>query len=154
VRIIRIDVLPDLRGRESAAVAGQRPDGRPGVEGDASAFGAVDVGQLIADHLVAGLGVDLDRDLIGHRARRAEDRRFHAEEVREFFLQGIDGLIVAKPVVADAGMHHGVQHRRRGPRDRVAAQIDHFIHQRWENIGQPATGMVALRTCPVSDSVM
>ena len=45
---------------------------------------------LLADQLVAELGVETDRDLVRHRRRREEDRLVLAEQVRSALLELVD----------------------------------------------------------------
>ena len=100
----------------------------PGVHGG----GAV----LVGDHVLApsghhggpGRGQHPDGDLVGHDARGHEQRGRLADPRREGLLERPHRRILAVVVVADLGLGHGAAHRRRGPGDGVAAQVDHVGH--------------------------
>ena len=67
------------------------------------------VGELVGDELLAGADVQAHAELVGHRARRREERRLVAEQRGDALLQGADRRVLAEDVVADLG----VRHRRR-----------------------------------------
>src|ERR1700675_2280863 len=81
----------------------------------------------LAHHLLAVLGVDLDRDHVAHGARGNEQAGFFAEKLRGALFQAIDGRIFAVNVVAHFGFGHGAAHGGGRPRDGVAAKIDHTV---------------------------
>ena len=61
---------------------------------------------------------------IAHGAGGHEEAGFAAEDFGGARLQPVDRGILAVDVVADVGFGHGAPHLRRGPRDRVAAEVD------------------------------
>ena len=84
----------------------------------------------IGNHLVTGLCVGLDRNLVGLRARRDEQRGFLAKERGDALLQGIDGGVFGHHVVTHLGAQHRLPHGRRRPRHGVTAHIDQaFTHE-------------------------
>ena len=83
--------------------------------------------RFVAEHdIVAGPRQDLERDLIGHRAARNEDRGLLAEQCRHAFLQQVDRRIFAVLVVADLGFGDRAPHARRRLRHGVGTKIDDF----------------------------
>jgi hypothetical protein len=127
VRIVApIDVVAHLLGAEAPIVAFQQPHRRPGVGGDAAALIQINVRQLVADHLVAGLGVHLDADLVGHGARRTEQRGLFIEQRRGGALQFIDRLVLAEDIVTHLRLQHRLQHGRSWLGDGIAAYVDHL----------------------------
>ena len=70
-------------------------------------------------HVVAGRAVELQRQLVGHRARGHEQRGFLAEQRRHALLQEVDARVLAELVVADLGLRHRAAHGRRGAGDRI-----------------------------------
>ena len=122
--IAAIDVVAHVLGREPAVVAAQGPDRRTGMEGNAATLVQIGMGKLVADDLVTGLRVQLDGNLVGHRAARAEEPRFHPKQGSCLVLQGVDVLVFTVHVVADARSHHRGQHRRGGPCNGVGTHID------------------------------
>jgi hypothetical protein len=67
----------------------------------------------------AARGDQLQRDLVGHRAGRAEQRRLMPEQLGDPLLQQGDGRVVAEDVVADRGVHHRRPHAGRRPGNSV-----------------------------------
>ncbi len=72
-----------------------------------------DVGLGVQEDLVAAPRQGVQRDLVGHRAGRAEERGLLAEQLRRALLQAVDGRVVLEDVVADLGLGHGAAHLRR-----------------------------------------
>ena len=72
------------------------------------------MGAGFADHFLAVLSVDLDRDGISHRARGNKKARLLAHHFGGSLLQPVDGRIFAVDVIADFGFGHGPAHGRRG----------------------------------------
>src|SRR5581483_10944507 len=85
------------------------------------------VGLAAHDGFVAALAVRQQRDEVGHGAAGDEHGRLLAHPVGGHLLQALDGGVVAEDVVSDFGPEHRLAHRRRGMRDRVAAQVD-YLH--------------------------
>ena len=80
---------------------------------------------LLAEQLVARLGVEPKRDLVRHRRGRQEDRRRLAEERSAACLELVDGRILALLLVADRGGGDRGAHPGGGPRRGVGAEVDH-----------------------------
>ena len=83
-----------------------------------------DVAALFADHLLAVMGVQLDRDLIAHGSAGHKQRGLAAEDLRRALLQPIDGWVFAINVVANFGLEHGAAHLGRRLGEGVAAQLN------------------------------
>ena len=98
-----------LLGREAACDSGQAARDDPRVDRRAAELGDEDVAVLLADELVARLGVQPQRDLVRHRRRRKEDRLVLAEQRRRALLELVHGRVLALLLVAD-------ERRRRSPR--------------------------------------
>ena len=82
---------------------------------------------LLADELVARLGVQPQRDLVRHRRRREVDRLLLAEQRRGARLELVDGRILALLLVADVGGGDRGAHARVG---RVAVSERRSITRR------------------------
>ena len=80
---------------------------------------------LLADELVAELGVQAQRDLVRHRRRRKEDRLLLAEQPRRPRLQLVDGRVLALLLVADDCRGDRGAHGGGGARGGVGAKVDH-----------------------------
>jgi len=124
VAVCRIHLRTDGLRRHGPARGVDEADARAAVARDATTLVVVDVAQPVTDHLIPWLGVDVDGHLVGHGPRRAEQPGFVAEPLSQHILQSVDRGIFTVDVVAGRGGHHGGEHRLRGPRDRVASQID------------------------------
>ena len=114
-----------LRRRERAALARQRcAPGSPSCAPSAALLVDEDVRLALEQHLVARLGVALDRELVAHRAAGHVERRLLARQRGDAALERLHGGVVAEHVVADLGLGHGLAHGRGGTGDGVAAQVD------------------------------
>src|SRR5882724_7441032 len=82
------------------------------------------MGAVVADHLLARLGVELHRDGVAHGAGGNEKRGFLAKDFGGASLQAIDGGIFAVNIVADRGCRHGSAHGFGGLSDGIASEID------------------------------
>jgi hypothetical protein len=130
VRVVGLDRRLDRRDRErpvGGVLERLRLDAAE--RGRAAAFPAIGVRHLADDVLVAAAAVAHDADEVALRAAGDEERRLLAEQRGDPLLQRVDGRVVAEHVVADLGGGHRGTHRRRRPRHRVAAQIDHSVHR-------------------------
>ncbi|MNU97151.1 hypothetical protein D3C71_872130 [compost metagenome] len=129
VLVVRLDRLGDRRQRQSAVVrVVQRLRLHAAEHRGAAGFPAVAVRHLADDVLVAAPAMRQHRAQVGLRARRHEHRRLEAQHAGDARLQCVDGRVFAISVVAHGRALHGLVHRGRGPRDRVAAQIDARAH--------------------------
>ena len=88
VVVVRPDLVGQLAHVEDAVVAVERAAGDAAEHGGAAGLVVVDVAVGVAEQLVAGLRVDLDADLVGHRARRHEQGGLLAEQGRRRVLPG------------------------------------------------------------------
>ena len=124
-----------LRGRKSSVVVAANAHLNPAVECKASALVVVDVRQLTADYLIARLGMDLDRDLVGHSSRGAKKTGFHGKAFGEDGLEPQNGGIVAQDVVANRGCGHGSEHGLGGAGYGIGAEIRSRCIHRFEGRG-------------------
>ena len=124
----RLACQPDVVGLQHAVAVVDLDELDPGVHGG----GAVLVGHHVlaasGHHGGARRGEQPDGDLVAHDARRDEEGRRLAHPLREQLLECPHRRVLAIVVVADLGVRHGSAHRRRGPGDGVAAQVDHVGH--------------------------
>ena len=114
-----------LLGAVAAGHAGEPARDDAGVDGRAAELGDEDVAVLLADQLVAELGVEADRDLVRHRRGRQEDRLVLAEQVRGALLELVDRRVLAPLLVADGRGRDRRAHPRRRPGGGVRAEVDH-----------------------------
>ncbi len=137
-----IDGPRHLLGGDDAPLALHRPEGEAGEDRARPSLVAVDVGQPVADHLVAGGGQEPQANLVGHGAAGGEEGCLLAQEVGHLLLEGVDGGVLAANVVAHLGPVHGLAHGGGGPGDRVGTQIDleHGAILAWPRNGRPARG--------------
>ena len=133
-RYVRLVVVLGLDDVEDVA-QGERTIGvvdRRELDGRVARRGA----HLEADHVlasagddeVAGIGEYPNGDLVAHHARRHEDRRLFSDQRGEPVLQGSNRRVFVVAVVAHDGDRHGVAHRLRRLRHRVASQINSSGH--------------------------
>src|SRR3954468_6683401 len=107
----------------------------------------------VADHLAPGAGMEVQGDLIAHRAGGDEDRRLHTHGRRGLLLQAIDGRILAEDVVPHLGLGHGPAHLRVGLGHRIGTQIDQ-IHENSPYFPNPIpTRTAAWKASPHSASM-
>ena len=126
VRIVGFDVGFDVGQRQAAVgLVGQRLRLHAAKHCRAAALHAVTVGVLAHDVLLATLAVADDGAKVAHRACGHEQRRLKTQHGGEFVLQGVDGWVVAKHVIAHRRRHHGLPHRRGGAGDSITSEINH-----------------------------
>ena len=113
------DVMHVVRGpdrvahvieREQAAIALERSRRHARQPGDAAGLPDVNVRRRRAQQLIAGLRIDADADLVGHRAGRNKQGRLLAEQLGGPGLETLDRRIVAEDVVADLRLGHRPPH--------------------------------------------
>ena len=80
-----------------------------------------------AHHLLPGLRVQPDRDLIAHRPGRHKQRRLAPKHLRRPRLQPVHRRIFAVHIVAHLGLSHRCPHLRRRPRHRVTSQVNQVL---------------------------
>ena len=110
----------DLPARVRPGAHRQPADG--GVRAE---LGPGDVRRGLAEHLLAGRDERADREDVGHRAGRGEQRRLVAEQARDPLLERPDRRVLAVDVVAHLGAGHRGPHRLGGLRQGVRAEVDH-----------------------------
>ncbi len=115
----------DLVGAVAAGDAGKPAGDDAGVDRRSAELGDEDVAVLLAEQLVAELGVQPDRDLVRHRRGRQEDRLVLAEQARRTLLELVDGRVLALLLVAHSGRGDRGSHSRRRPGRRVGTEVDH-----------------------------
>src|SRR5215212_12141992 len=77
----------DLLRREAATVAPERTGEEAAERGGSAELGDQNVGVLLCEHLVTGLAVQPERDLVRHRRRGHVDRFFLPEQRRRALLE-------------------------------------------------------------------
>jgi len=87
-------------------------------------FVTVDMRPVLQDDLVTRPGLRPQSQLVPHRPARYVQGRFLAQQVGHHRLQTIDRRIIAKNIIPDVGLHHGLEHIRRGTRHGVASHVD------------------------------
>ena len=127
VRILGLEAARTSFGREHAVLA---DDLRlhAGERGERAGLVAPAVRAVADDHLVAGLGMGAQRDLVRHRAARHEQRGLEAEQLGDALLEPTDRRILAVDVVADLGIGHRVPHRGSTDGDGIASKVDGRWH--------------------------
>lgn len=96
--------------------------------GECALLVVVNVAAGFADELVAGLAVNADADLVGHRARWHEESGFFAEDFSGELLQAVAGRIGVDDIVIHLGVGDGLTHGGRGTGDGVGAEVDEICH--------------------------
>ena len=127
VIVVRPDLPLELSHVQDAVIALQGPAHDAGQDGRTSRLVVVDVATDIAEEFVAGLRVDLDADLVRHRAGRHVQGSFFAEQRRDALLQPIHRRVFAEDIVADLGRSDGRPHTGGGPGDGIASEVDNGV---------------------------
>ena len=121
---VRADRRLDLGAGEDAV----RPDeGRQDHAGEhprRAAFRGEGMRGAIEQDLVAGAGVDLDRDLVAHRPRREIQRRLHPEQAGDHLLEEVDRRVLPALLVPDLGGAHVRAHLRGRSGLGIAVQVN------------------------------
>ena len=130
VRAMCIDVRSRISARTSSPEnrpgdRADRPRDEPAVDRRAALLREQDVRVLLGEQLVARLGEDPARDLVGHARSRQVHRLVLPEQLGGAALELEDGRVLALLLVADVGVRHRRAHRRRRPRRGIGAKIDH-----------------------------
>jgi hypothetical protein len=79
------------------------------------------VGVLFADDFLSGARVREQADEVAHAARRDEESRLAAEDLRGARLQAVHRRVFHEHVVADVGLGHRTAHLRGRLGDGVAS---------------------------------
>ena len=124
VIVHRPNLVFEMRHIEDTVITDDCPACDSAENGRATCLINANVASCLAEQFIAGLGVDLDADLIRHGAGRHKQGSFLAEESGDAFLQQIDGRIFAENVVAHLGREHGGAHGSGRFRYGVAAEVD------------------------------
>ncbi len=117
--------LRDLLGGRASLLRDEAVHVEPGVDCRPAPLVDEDVRPLLRDHLAPRPAEGAQRDLVSHRRRRQEERRFVAERLGHAALQLVRGRVLALLLVADFGGGHRREHPRGGLRDGVGAKVDH-----------------------------
>ena len=125
MRVVGFDRRRDVGQRHAAlGVLAQGLGLHAAQHGRATAFVAVGVGQLTDDVLVTAPAMRQDAAQIALRAAGHEQRRLFAQQGGHARLQGVDGRVIAKHIVAHRRGEHGRAHGGAGTGDGVAAQVN------------------------------
>jgi hypothetical protein len=95
------------------------------MHGGTAELGEQHVRVLLREQLVAGLGLDPQRDLVRHRRGRDEDGLLLPEQLGRSPLELEHRRVLTLLLVADLRTCDRLAHRERRLRDRVRAQVDH-----------------------------
>ena len=125
----RSDGLLKLVRAVNAVPAVERPDHRP-EHGERAGLGVDDVRRAIADDFVTGAAVDGDRGDVAPGARRHEDGRFLAEQLRHRFTESDGRGVRHRLLVTQLRGHHGFLHARRRPGLGIAVHVDANVSHR------------------------
>ena len=130
----RIDDVPARLDRRAHRIRVVDPGGTDRAELDAG-IGGTGAGLVQDDvrvgrheNVVSGAGERPQRDLVGHRPARQEQRRLHAEQARDLVLESVDRWVLAVLVVTDLGLGDRPAHPLGRTGDRVGAQVDAVGH--------------------------
>ena len=91
----------ELGGGENAPVSWEQATHQARESRRTTRFVIIDMGFIMEEDFVAGLGVDAEGELIGHRARRGEEGGFLAEEGGDPSFQLMDRGIIPEDIIAD-----------------------------------------------------
>ena len=83
---------------------------------------------LFANHLVAMMRPNFDRNQVPHAPGRHKQRRLFPKNLRRPRLQPVHRRVFAIDIVPDLRLRHSPPHLRRRPRNRIAAQIHRPTH--------------------------
>ena len=83
------------------------------------------MGARLGDHLLAGLGVQADGNLIAHGAGGNEQGCFAGKCLGGATLKKVDRGVFPVNIVAHLGRGHGGAHLRAGASDSIGAEVDH-----------------------------
>src|SRR5829696_5682502 len=128
-RVVRATRLPERRPhlvwREAAGDRRKAARDEAGVHRRPPELGEQQVRVLLREQLVARPRLDPQRDLVRHRGRRQEDGLLLPEQRGGGVLELEHRRVLALLFVADLRARDRLAHRRRRPRRRVGAQVDH-----------------------------
>src|SRR5215217_5960105 len=116
---------PHLVWREAAGDRRKAARDEAGVHRRPPELGEQQVRVLLGEQLVARPRLDPQRDLVRHRGRRQEDGLLLTEQRSGAALELEHRRVLALLLVADLRARDRLAHRRRRPRRRVGAQVDH-----------------------------
>jgi hypothetical protein len=104
------DHLLDPRGIQDPSIPPQRVELDTGKGSSPSTLVVEGVGFGFDDYLISMVGMGSDGQLIGHGARRDEERGLLSEKRGHLFLEGVHGGILIKYIVSHLRIHHGLSH--------------------------------------------
>ena len=83
--------------------------------------------RLVGNHFFTGPAMDADRDLVGHRAARQEERILRAQQLADAFAKPVDGGIFHLLFVAHLGFGHCLSHAGRRLGFGIAEKVDETV---------------------------
>ena len=93
----------------------------PGKRRDHSHFIVVNMAPVLANHILAMSGQDLDRGLVTHGSGDDVQTCFTAEDFCRPILEAIDRWVLAIDIIPHLGIVHSLSHRLRGLSYSIAA---------------------------------
>lgn len=107
--VIGLDGGLYMRSSDFTVCTSDEVDGYSAVCGIATRFILVNMGEVVANHLVQLVAMGADCDLVGHRSRRAKQGGLLAEHSGGLGLQCVHGGVVIEHIVADLSnvLEHG-----------------------------------------------
>ena len=124
----RVDGWLDMLPGQNAPLGDDGPDQAAGEDRRGGHLPVQDVRPRFGNHLLAGLGVQANANLVAHGSGGHKERRLAAECGSSTALQQVDCGVLAVNVVAHLGRGHRRAHLHRGPRHRIGTQIDDCCH--------------------------
>ncbi len=121
----RCDQLGDRVRIQPSPVRAPGPEGDAGEHRRNAGLRAGDMGQRVADELLARPHEALDAELVAERARRDEQPRREPQQRRNLRLERVDGRVLAVDIIADLSLGHRDPHAGARPGDCVAAEVDY-----------------------------
>jgi len=110
---------------ETTRLASDRPGHQAAVNRRAPELREEEMGILLGDQLVAGLGQRPKSDLVRHRRGRDVDGLLLPEQLGDAPFELVDGGVLTPLFVADLGVRHSLAHAAARLGFRVGTEIDH-----------------------------
>ena len=128
-RHVNVGTVPDgsghvLRRYPTVDIVGHQPDLRSRQRGRTRRFIPEHVGFLPHDHLVATAAPGQRCDQIAHRPACRQQTRFLTHQVGGALLQGVDGRVFAKHIIANLGGGHCTAHLIGGVGNGITPQVN------------------------------
>jgi hypothetical protein len=128
MHVINPDGRLHLRRIENSSISGDAEELNAGEHGPCTPLEVHGVGTRLDNHLIPGLSLRLDGQLIGHGPGGHEESGLFAEHLGSFFLEGIDRWVFSEDIVSHNGGKHGSTHFGGRLSYRITAQVDKTIH--------------------------